>query len=148
MCRTKVEADPEVLKARQDIVAGKSVSELSNIRGIDDFPLPTRIETMVRKKRVLKSTDEKEGVRTASIGRSLTSLSTKSLASLGTVPQSLKTPLAVNAVVEDQDVVAKNKDIIKNKSVGELSHIGGLADIPIPDNVENLYKKLTSTTER
>merc|ERR1712115_216805 len=63
VCRTKVEEDPEVLAKRQEIVAGKSVSELSKMSGIDDFPLPTRVETLVRKKRVLKSTDEKENVK-------------------------------------------------------------------------------------
>merc|ERR1711963_893687 len=55
---------------------------------------------------------------------------------------------AVKSVVEDQDVVAKNKEIIKTKSVGELAHIGTLSDFPIPDNVENLYNKLTTTSTK
>merc|ERR1711963_287339 len=55
---------------------------------------------------------------------------------------------AVKSVVEDQDVVAKNKEIIKTKSVGELAHIGGLSDFPIPDNVENLSNKLTATSSK
>merc|ERR1711872_168245 len=139
-----VEEDPEILAKRQEIVAGKSVSELSKMSGIDDFPLPTRVETLVRKKRVLKSTDEKENVKKG-VSRSVTSLSAKSLTSLS-IPESLLTPLAVKSVVEDQDVVAKNKEIIKTKSVGELAHIGGLSDFPIPDNVENLYNKLTATS--
>merc|ERR1711962_1933314 len=54
----------------------------------------------------------------------------------------------MGSVVEDQDVVAKNKEIIKTKSVGELAHIGGLSDFPIPDNVENLYNKLTATSSK
>merc|ERR550534_1481379 len=146
VCRTKGEEDPEVLAKRQEIVAGKSVSELSKMSGIDDFPLPTRVETLVRKKRVLKSTDEKENVKKG-VSRSVTSLSAKSLTSLS-IPESLLTPLAVKSVVEDQDVVAKNKEIIKTKSVGELAHIGGLSDFPIPDNVENLYNKLTATSSK
>merc|ERR1719350_2304466 len=146
VCRTKVEEDPEVLAKRQEIVAGKSVSELSKMSGIDDFPLPTRVETLVRKKRVLKSTDEKENVKKG-VSRSVTSLSAKSLTSLS-IPESLLTQLAVKSVVEDQDVVAKNKEIIKTKSVGELAHIGGLSDFPIPDNVENLYNKLTATSSK
>merc|ERR1712200_370793 len=146
VCRTKVEEDPEVLAKRQEMVAGKSVSELSKMSGLDDFPLPTRVETLVRKKRVLKSTDEKENVKKG-VSRSVTSLSAKSLSSLS-IPESLLTPLAVKSVVEDQDVVAKNKEIIKTKSVGELAHIGGLSDFPIPDNVENLYNKLTATSSK
>merc|ERR1712088_1298796 len=146
VCRTKVEEDPEVLAKRQEIVAGKSVSELSKMSGLDDFPLPTRVETLVRKKRVLKSTDEKENVKKG-VSRSVTSLSAKSITSLS-IPESLLTPLAVKSVVEDQDLVAKNKEIIKTKSVGELSHIGALSDFPIPDNVENLYNKLTATSSK
>merc|ERR1719242_527166 len=34
VCRTKVEEDPEVLAKRQEIVAGKSVSELSKMSGL------------------------------------------------------------------------------------------------------------------
>merc|ERR1712088_400382 len=146
VCRTKVEEDPEVLAKRQEMVAGKSVSELSKMSGLDDFPLPTRVETLVRKKRVLKSTDEKENVKKG-VSRSVTSLSAKSITSLS-IPESLLTPLAVKSVVEDQDLVAKNKEIIKTKSVGELSHIGALSDFPIPDNVENLYNKLTATSTK
>merc|ERR1711971_820289 len=146
VCRTKVEGDPEVLAKRQEMVAGKSVSELSKMSGLDDFPLPTRVETLVRKKRVLKSTDEKENVKKG-VSRSVTSLSAKSITSLS-IPDSLLTPLAVKSVVEDQDLVAKNKEIIKTKSVGELSHIGALSDFPIPDNVENLYNKLTATSSK
>merc|ERR1712088_301593 len=146
VCRTKVEEDPEVLAKRQEIVAGKSVSELSKMSGLDDFPLPTRVETLVRKKRVLKSTDEKENVKKG-VSRSVTSLSAKSITSLS-IPESLLTPLAVKSVVEDQDLVAKNKEIIKTKSVGELSHIGALSDFPIPDNVENLYNKQTATSSK
>merc|ERR1719507_1881821 len=146
VCRTKVEEDPEVLAKRQEMVAGKSVSELSKMSGLDDFPLPTRVETLVRKKRVLKSTDEKENVKKG-VSRSVTSLSAKSITSLS-IPESLLTPLAVKSVVEDQDLVAKNKEIIKTKSVGELSHIGALSDFPIPDNVENLYNKLTAPSSK
>merc|ERR1711990_1283825 len=146
VCRTKVEEDPEILAKRQEMVAGKSVSELSKMSGLDDFPLPTRVETLVRKKRVLKSTDEKENVKKG-VSRSVTSLSAKSITSLS-IPESLLTPLAVKSVVEDQDLVAKNKEIIKTKSVGELSHIGALSDFPIPDNVENLYNKLTATSSK
>merc|ERR1712020_380999 len=146
VCRTKVEEDPEILAKRQEIVAGKSVSELSKMSGLDDFPLPTRVETLVRKKRVLKSTDEKENVKKG-VSRSVTSLSAKSITSLS-IPESLLTPLAVKSVVEDQDLVAKNKEIIKTKSVGELAHIGTLSDFPIPDNVENLYNKLTAPSTK
>ena len=61
MVRTKVEADESVLKSRQEIVESKTPMELGQINGLSDLPVPTRIQTLMRsKKRVLKSTEEKE----------------------------------------------------------------------------------------
>merc|ERR1711962_1695563 len=143
---SRIVEDPDVVKARQDLVSGKSVSELGQIHGLDDFPVPDKIQSLLRKKRVLKSTEEKESLR-AGIARSLTSLSTKSITSLG-MPDSLKCQLAVKSVVEDQELVAKNKETVKTKSVGELSAIGALSEIPIPDNIENIYKTITEKLQR
>jgi hypothetical protein len=42
------------------ILQTKSPAELSQIHGFNDFPLPQRIETLVRPKRNLKSTKDKE----------------------------------------------------------------------------------------
>merc|ERR1711962_1138234 len=143
---SRIVEDPDVVKARQELVSGKSVSELGQIHGLDDFPVPDKIQSLLRKKRVLKTTEEKESLR-AGIARSLTSLSTKSITSLG-MPESLKCQLAVKSVVEDQELVAKNKETVKTKSVGELSAIGALSEIPIPDNIENIYKTITEKLQR
>ena len=56
------------------------------------------------------------------------------------VPSSLRSELIVTAKVEDPEIVARNKEIIKNKSVSELSQIGALEEFPIPDKIENLFK--------
>merc|ERR1712240_647131 len=76
-----------------------------------------------------------------------TSLSSKSITSIS-MPESLKCQLAVKTVVEDQDLVAKNKETVKTKSVGELSAIGALSEIPIPDNIENIYKTITEKIQQ
>ena len=61
LVRTKEEEDPEELKSRQELVKTMKPSKLSQFQGIGDFPLPSRIETLVRPgKRNLKSTKEKE----------------------------------------------------------------------------------------
>ena len=61
MVRAKVEEDEEVLKSRQQLVESKTPAELGQITGLSDFPVPTRIQTLVRsKKRTLKSTEDKE----------------------------------------------------------------------------------------
>merc|ERR1711970_1370952 len=61
LVRTKVEEDGSVLKSRQELVESKSPTELGQINGLSDLPIPTGIQTLLRsKKRVLKSTEEKE----------------------------------------------------------------------------------------
>lgn len=59
--RSKEAEDPEELKARQEMVKTMKPSELSQIHGLADFPLPKQIDTLVRpSKRNLKSTKAKE----------------------------------------------------------------------------------------
>lgn len=61
LVHSKVVEDPELLKERQELIKAKTPRELSVINGLEDFPLPTRIETMVRgNKRNLKSSGSKE----------------------------------------------------------------------------------------
>ena len=62
------------------------------------------------------------------------------MSGLLSVPSSLRSELIVTAKIEDPEIVAKNKEIIKNKSVSELSQIRGLEEFPIPDKIENLFK--------
>ena len=57
-----------------------------------------------------------------------------------TIPASLKSELIVTSTVEDPEVVARNRELIKNKSVSELSQIRGIDDFPIPENIQNLFK--------
>ena len=61
LVKTKVEEDPEVLKERQEMTRSKTPSELAQIHGLSDFPLPQKLDTLVRpSKRNLKSTKEKQ----------------------------------------------------------------------------------------
>merc|ERR1711892_1041107 len=137
--RSKVEdADDEDLKNRQLLVETKKPNELSQIHGLSDLPVPTRIQTLMRnKKRVLRSTEEKE--MSKKVSKSALSLPT--LASFTTIPESLKAELLVKSKVEDPERAAKNREIIKTKSVSELSQIQGLSDFPIPDGIENFFKQ-------
>ena len=45
--RTKVEADGEVLAARQALVESKSPVELSEIHSLSELPIPSRIEAWI-----------------------------------------------------------------------------------------------------
>ena len=60
----------------------------------------------------------------------------------GTLPLSLKeTKLLVKATCEDPEVQRARAEVVKSKSVHELSQVTSLADIPIPDTIENILKK-------
>jgi len=138
MVRSKVEEDESVLKSRQELVESKTPMELGQINGLTDLPVPTRIQTLMRsKKRVLKSTEEKEmSKKVSGSAQSLPSMS-----AFLSIPESLKSELLVKSKVEDPETVAKNREIVKTKSVSELSQIKDLSDIPIPDGIENFFKQ-------
>merc|ERR1719309_200112 len=138
MVRSKVEEDESVLKSRQELVESKTPMELGQINGLTDLPVPTRIQTLMRsKKRVLKSTEEKEmSKKVSGSAQSLPSMS-----AFLSIPESLKSELLVKSKVEDPETVAKNREIVKTKSVSELSQIKDLSNIPIPDGIENFFKQ-------
>ena len=46
MVRTRIE-DPEVLRERRNLTQSKSVSELSRISGLSDFPVPATLERLI-----------------------------------------------------------------------------------------------------
>jgi len=138
MVRTKVEEDESVLKSRQEIVESKTPMELGQINGLSDLPVPTRVQTLMRsKKRVLKSTEEKEmSKKVSGSAQSLPAMS-----AFLTIPDSLKTELLVKSKIEDPEVVAKHQELVKTKSVSELSQIRDISDFPIPDGIENFFKQ-------
>jgi len=137
LVRSKVEEDEDVLKSRQQLVETKTPAELGAISGLSDLPIPTRIQTLVRpKKRTLKSTEEKQmSKKVSGSAKSLPEMSGFS------IPSSLKSELIVTSVVEDPEIVARNKELIKNKSVSELSQIRDIAEFPIPEKIENFFKQ-------
>ena len=50
MVRSRIE-DPEVQKSRKEITEGKTVSELSQIHSVAEFPIPASIEKAIEKGR-------------------------------------------------------------------------------------------------
>merc|ERR1711892_590868 len=124
--------------SRQEIVESKTPMELGQINGLSDLPVPTRIQTLMRsKKRVLKSTEEKEmSKKVSGSAQSLPAMS-----AMLTLPASLNSQLLVKSKIEDPEVVARNQEIIKTKSVSELSQIRDLSDFPIPAGIENFFKQ-------
>lgn len=135
LVRSKTGEDTEVLKERQELVKSKKPSELAQMSGLEDFPLPTRIETLVRPKRNLRSTKDKEMSKKRSLSWSnLTNPSSWN----DTIPRSLKTELHVRAKVEDPEKQKQRQEITKQKTVAELAQMSSLSDLPIPSPVQKL----------
>ena len=49
--------------------------------------------------------------------------------------------MLVKAQCEDPEVQAARAEIVKSKSVHELSQVTSISDLPIPEALENLMKK-------
>lgn len=49
LVRTKVEKDEAVLKQRQELTRAKSPTELAEMRGLSDFPVPTFVQDLGKK---------------------------------------------------------------------------------------------------
>ena len=61
LVKAKVE-DPDVLQARRTAAQSKSVTELSQISGLGDFPVPGPLERLIsRSKGDLRSSSSKSG---------------------------------------------------------------------------------------
>ena len=50
LVKSKIETDEEKLQQRQELTRSKSPAELSEIKSIDDFPIPTFVENLTKKK--------------------------------------------------------------------------------------------------
>ena len=58
MVKSRVE-DPAVVEERKMIVQNKSVSDLSQIRSVKDFPVPASIENFFKQRLIDPSLDER-----------------------------------------------------------------------------------------
>lgn len=50
LVKTKIETNEEILKARQELSRSKSPAQLSEIHGLNEFPIPTFVENLTKKK--------------------------------------------------------------------------------------------------
>merc|ERR1712172_40976 len=123
---SKFEGDEERLKERQELTRTKSPTELSQISSISDFPIPTPVENLLKKKS--EQTDaasppvpprKKEGI-------------------YDSIPASLKSELMVKTVEQNQELVAERQETIRTHTPAQLSEIHSLSDVPIPSFIQNL----------
>ena len=64
------------------------------------------------------------------------------------MPESLKTQLLVKAAVEDPEVQKERAEILKSKTVNELSQISALSEFPLPEAIEELVYHRPGAVER
>lgn len=72
-------------------------------------------------------------------------LFSKSMSEL--MPESLKAEVLVRAKVEDPEKLKERQEILKNKSVHELSQIHSPAEFPVPETLKRLAKKRDKSKE-
>merc|ERR1711973_965875 len=137
MVKAKVEKI-DVQKARQAVTQEKTPLQLGNIESFSDIPVPKFIEQKFASKpesvKIEKPTPTETDIEVSNLP-----LSERIY---GTLPASLKdTKLLAKAECEDPEIQAARAEVVKSKSVHELSQVTSLADVPIPDVIENFLKK-------
>ena len=149
--------DADTLQLRQQIVQSRSVSELSQISGLSDFPVPEKLEKLMtlRRKRQQKVEESKSGDTLDNSAKpevkDYSHLSPMALHDTlySTLPRSMKSELRVKSritSIKDSsdaaiDKVQTRRDLVSSKSVNELSQVKTLADVPIPSPIQNLMDK-------
>merc|ERR1712038_772492 len=136
-----VEQEPDLVAERRELLASKSVSELSQVKSLADFPVPDVVQRVFHKS--MGSLGGNKGAQDSSKenGRPVTPGNTNENGIYATLPKSLKAELLVGSTIEDPDVVAKRMQIANSKSVSELSQVRSLSDFPIPENLERLMSR-------
>lgn len=144
--------DADTLQLRQQIVQSRSVSELSQISGLSDFPVPEKLEKLMTLKRKKEQKLEDTLDRSAKPeGKDYSHLSPMALHDTlySTLPRSMKSELRVTSritSVKDSsdaatDKIQTRRDLVSSKSVNELSQVKTLADVPIPSPIQTLMDK-------
>ena len=59
--------------------------------------------------------------------------------------RTMKSEMLVRSKIEDPEIQKQRAECVKAKSVGELSQINSIDDIPLPRTIENLVGRSTSS---
>merc|ERR1712226_528133 len=134
--------DPSVQLQNMELTQSKSVSELSQIKSIAEFPIPDKIERLISRSATntkLTDTSEQQSLTDSRPISRATTASRKGLKDdiYASLPRSLKDQLIVRTKVEEnEEVLAARQALVESKSPVELSEIHSLAEVPIPSRIE------------
>merc|ERR1711936_178751 len=134
--------NPEVQLQNMALTQSKSVSELSQIKSIAEFPIPDKIERLISRSATntrMTDTSEQQSLADSRPVSRATTASRKGLKDdiYASLPRSLKDQLIVRTKVEEnEEVLAARQALVESKSPVELSEIHSLAEVPIPSRIE------------
>ena len=134
--KVKVEPDTDEISKRRALNAAKTPAELAQIHSFSEIPIPGTLKRMVK------------GQVGKDLSHSLTALPSgepedrsKSPFSAMTLKKSLNSQCVVRSRLEDPNVQAARQEVVKTKTVAELSQITSLADIPIPSKLQAIIER-------
>jgi hypothetical protein len=149
MVRAKVETDPTVLAARQQLVKTSTPAELGRINGLADLPVPARLKNLhlPRMGAAAASSSLLNG-DVASSSRPSTPLLLGNGGGGGgslynSLPRSLRDQqLMVRCRTDDADneELKRRQELTRTMTPAQLSEISGISDLPIPAKLESLIK--------
>merc|ERR1712212_1213845 len=139
-----VEQEPDLVAERRELLASKSVSELSQVKSLADFPVPDIVQRVFHKSMGSlggnKPAQDSSKASAARIGGDSPLAMPRNTKELGEalyrgLPSSLTAPVVVRSKVEDPTVLIERQQLQQTKSIHELSKIRNLNELPIPGNV-------------
>jgi hypothetical protein len=150
MVRAKVETDPAVLAARQQLVKTSTPAELGRINGLADFPVPARLKNLHLPKMggAAAASSSLLNGDVASSSRPSTPLLQGNGGGGGgslynSLPRSLRDQqLMVRCRTDDADneELKRRQELTRTMTPAQLSEISGISDLPIPAKLESLIK--------
>merc|ERR1712233_154990 len=139
-----VEQEPDLVAERRELLASKSVSELSQVKSLADFPVPDIVQRAFHKSvgslGGSKPAQDPSKSSPARVGGDSPLAMPRNTKELGEalyrgLPSSLTAPVVVRSKVEDPTVLIERQQLQQTKSIHELSKIRNLNELPIPGNV-------------
>merc|ERR1712037_443868 len=135
-----VEQEPDLVAERRELLASKSVSELSQVKSIADFPVPDIVQRAFHKSvgslGGSKPAQDPSKPSAARVGGDSPLAMPRNTKELGEalyrgLPSSLTAPVVVRSKVEDPTVLIERQQLRQTKSIHELSKIRNLNELPI-----------------
>merc|ERR1712032_707899 len=142
-----VEQEPDLVAERRELLASKSVSELSQVKSLADFPVPDIVQRAFHKSvgslSGNKPAQDPSKASAARVGGDSPLAMPRNTQELGEalyrgLPSSLTAPVVVRSKVEDPTVLLERQQLQQTKSIHELSKIRNLNEMPIPGNLFTL----------